>query len=281
MLFRSYAPRAPLSEFVADFWLYENYRGDHPRELILPSGTFEIVFNLREDELRIYGPAPRDRCRRFTGALISGPYAGSFMSDTAEEAAIMGVHFKPGGAYPVFGMPAGELANTHIDLRTVWGPAASELRNRLWALTDPVQRFEQLEHAITTRLSDAPTRRGAVRCALGVFARTRGQARVSDVANALDLSQRRFVEVFTAEVGLTPKLFSRIQRFQHTVALPLSAPKPDWAQVAAACGYFDQSHLIRDFVEFCGMGPSEYWERHSQLERSGAHVKRHHLPLAG
>ena len=57
MLFRSYIPRAPLCEFVSNLWLYENYEGEHQRELILPSGTFEMVFNLQEDELRIYSPA--------------------------------------------------------------------------------------------------------------------------------------------------------------------------------------------------------------------------------
>ncbi len=83
MLFRSYVPRAPLSEFVDDFWLYENYEGKHQRELILPSGTFEMVFNLQEDELRIYTAADPQHCRRFSGAVVSGPYSGSFMSDAA------------------------------------------------------------------------------------------------------------------------------------------------------------------------------------------------------
>jgi hypothetical protein len=102
MLFRTYIPRTPLSEFIDDFWLYEDYEGRHLHERILPSGTFEIVFNLREDELRIYGPSDQDECRRFAGTLISGPYAGSFMSDAAEEAGILGIHFKPGGAFARF-----------------------------------------------------------------------------------------------------------------------------------------------------------------------------------
>jgi hypothetical protein len=119
MRFRSYTPRAPLCEFVEDFRLYENYAGEHLRERILPSGTFELVFNLRDNELRIYGLSQGDRCRRFTGGLVSGLYAGSFMTDTAEEASIMGVHFKPGGAFALLRLPAGEFANTIIDL---WGP---------------------------------------------------------------------------------------------------------------------------------------------------------------
>jgi hypothetical protein len=102
-----------LREFITDLWLYESYEGEHPRELILPSGTFEMVFNLHEDELRIYSATETEQCHRFAGALVSGPYCGSFMSDAAEERAILGVHFKPGGASPLLGAPAGEFRDQH------------------------------------------------------------------------------------------------------------------------------------------------------------------------
>ena len=214
MRFETYIPRLPLSEFIYDFWLYEDYGGCHLHERILPSGTFEIVFNLREDELRIYGPSEEDECRRFAGALISGPYAGSFMSDIAEEAGILGIHFKPGGAVAVLGLPATEFTNTHVDLRTIWGGRASALRERLCALSEPIELFRLVEEALLERIADPSGRHGAVRAGLELLMRTRGQARIRDIARAVDLSPRRFGDVFTAEVGLTPKLFGRVQRFQ-------------------------------------------------------------------
>ncbi len=219
MLFRSYKPAAPLCEFVEDFWLYQNYAGEHARERILPSGTFEMVFNLNEDELRIYGMHEQDECRRYAGAVISGPYARSFTSDAAEETSIMGVHFKPGGAFPVLGIPAGEFTDMHVDLAAVWGRAAAELRERLSRATKPAERFRLLEHSILRRLCGRPMRRSAA---------------------------GRAVEIL----------------------------------LAADCGYFDQSHLIRDFLEFSGVSPADFWQRQRQLDRAAAHVKRHHLPFA-
>jgi AraC-like DNA-binding protein len=251
----------------------------HPHETILPTGTFEMVFNLREDELRIYAASDPGRCHRFSGAVISGPYAGSFMSDAAEEATILGVHFKPGGAFAVLGLPAGEFANTHVDLRTIWGPAADTLRERLCALSQPVHRFRLLEQTLLKRLFDRPDGHGAVRMGLDVLMRTHGRAKVRDIARTVDLSQRRFIEVFTAEVGLTPKLFGRVQRFQNAVATSCNAAKVDWAQLAVECGYFDQSHLIHEFVDFISLSPGDHWRRQNQLSRAGVHVKRHHLPL--
>jgi AraC-like DNA-binding protein len=281
MLFRSYVPRAPLCEFVSDFWLYENYEGEHQRELILPSGTFEIVFNLQEDELRIYSPAGPRHCRRFAGAVVSGPYSGSFMSDAAEERAILGVHFRPGGAAAILGIPASKFRDLHVDLSAVWGPAASTLRERLCALKEPADRFSLLEQVFMQRLAANPNGHGAVRVALDVLMRTHGQAKTRDIARAVDLSQRRFIELFASEVGLTPKLFGRIRRFQHAADTAQGKNRTEWAQLAIECGYFDQSHLIRDFVAFAGVSPDDYRRRLEQLDRAGIHTKRHHLPLAG
>lgn len=100
MLFRRHLPSNGLSAFVADLWLYRGCEGAHSHERILPSGTFEMVFNLREDQLRIYPNSDTANCRVFSGAVVSGPYAGTFLSDKAEEASLLGVHFRPGGASP-------------------------------------------------------------------------------------------------------------------------------------------------------------------------------------
>jgi hypothetical protein len=105
MLHLFYAPISPLLDFVDNFWLYDGYTQPHFKERILPSGTIELVINLRDDELRIYDAAQPERCNRFSGALVSGAYGGFFVIDTAEEVSIMGVHFKAGGAFPFLGIP--------------------------------------------------------------------------------------------------------------------------------------------------------------------------------
>lgn len=281
MRFHSYAPRPPLCNFVEEIRLYENYTGAHRRERILPSGTFAMIFNLRDDELRIYRSSEPSPLRRFSGALISGAYAEPFMTDMAEEACTLGVHFKPGGAFPFFSLPAGELANAHIDLGAIWGSAAAELHGQLHDLPTPSERFLRVEQALMRRLVDPPTRHDAVRAGLDLLARPHDRVLVRDIAKAVDLSERRFIEVFTEEVGLTPKLFARVQRFQRAMAASRDAVKPDWASLAVACGYFDQAHLIRDFVAFSGVSPADYHRRQKRIDHAGVLVKHNHLPLPG
>jgi AraC-like DNA-binding protein len=76
-----------------------------------------------------------------------------------------------------------------------------------------------------------------------------------------------------------PKLFGRVQRFQCAIALARRHLTVDSAELAIACGYFDQSHLMRDFVAFSGVSPADYKRRQTKFDRAGIHVKRHHLPL--
>src|SRR5262245_3827266 len=206
MLYRSYAPASPLAEFVEDFWLYDNYRPRHLRERILPSGTVELVINLRDDQLRIYDRVRPGVCERFSGAIVSGTYDRFFVIDTAEEASLLGVHFKPGGAFPFFGLPVSELIDAHVDLETVWGRSGRELRERLRYGARPIDKFRVLEAALVARLSGVSTRGAVVQFALDALSRA-DAATVHDVTQLVGLSHRRFIEVFKTQVGLAPKLF--------------------------------------------------------------------------
>ncbi len=248
MFLRSYIPASPLRAFIDRFWLCSDTPA-HSRERILPSGTIELVINLRDDEIRIYDPSHPDRSRRYSGAVVSGPYRGFFVIDPLQHASIIGVHFRPGGAVPFLGVPASELADAHVDLETLWGPTVVELRERLCTAATPAERFSLLEQALLGHPRRLPERRGAVPVALDAFEQAGAEMRVRDVARHVGLSQRRFIQVFAAEVGLTPKLYCRVRRFQRARDLVRNATMPDWAAVAVACGYFDQSHMIRDFEQ--------------------------------
>lgn len=274
MRYHSYAPVPPLGDFIERFWLCSD-APPHPRERILPSGTIELVINLRDDEIRIYDPSHPDRCTRYSGAILSGTYSRFFVIDPLQHASILGVHFRPGGAFPFLGTPASELADTHVDLETLWGPPAAELRERLCAAVTPVERFSLLEQALLSRLRRPPELHAAVPVALDMFEPTGAAVRVRDVARDIGLSQRRFIQVFAAEVGLTPKLYCRVRRFQRARTLVRQAAAPDWARVAVDCGYFDQSHLIRDFLAFSGLSPADY------LHRQSERVLPNHVPQSG
>jgi AraC-like DNA-binding protein len=280
MLFRSYKPAPPLSDFIENFWLYDGYESPHFRERIFPSGTFELVFNLRDDELRIYKATQPDQCAHFSGAIVSGPYHGFFATDTEEEASVMGVHFRPGGAFPFLGILADDLADSHIDLEDIWGRQASRARERLCGETSPKAKFRLLEELLLSRLSGSFEHHPAVSLALEGLRLNNSRAIVRKLARDAGLSDRRFIDVFRFEVGLKPKLFNRVQRFQRVLHLVHRVAEPDWRELAVEHGYFDQSHLIRDFLIFSGLTPADYLHRLRDLRSKRLHPKFNHLPIA-
>ena len=255
-------PTPALANVVEYVWASQGAPA-HARERVVPTGTLELVVSLVDVEGRIHDTLGLDRS--FSGAGVAGAYRRPFTFDTREDASVVGVHFKPGQAGVVLGVPPGELMDRHVDLEDIWGRRARELRDRLCTATTTSERFAILEAELVSRL-DARRAHPAVMYALDVLARP--QARVGDIAKAASLTQRRLIELFTAAVGITPKRFGRVLRFHRATALARSSTL-DWTRVAHQCGYYDQAHLIHDFRELAEMTPSD-------LMRASVHVQEHH-----
>jgi methylphosphotriester-DNA--protein-cysteine methyltransferase len=131
-----------------------------------------------------------------------------------------------------------------------------------------------LQEALLSRLCHGVEQHYAVSAALEMFRKNQAGPTVREAAKYIGLSQRRFIQVFQAEVGITPKLFSRIQRFQQTRTFIQHNPSINWADLAVDFRYFDQSHLIREFLEFSGLSPTDHVNRHKRFIEPNIYVKR-------
>jgi AraC-like DNA-binding protein len=250
------APRAELADFVEKLWLSEAARQPHARERILPDGSMTLVVNLADDEVRTY--TPDGACVRLRGASLHGAQPAPFVIDTAEQSSVIGVHFKPGGAYPFLGVAAGELRGRHLSLADLWGSAADSLRSELWDARSDDARFAALERALLRRVTAAPPRRHAgMLAALRALARPCAPERIATLADRLGVSSRLLTRRFADEVGLAPKRLTRIFRFQRALAaLASPASAANLGRVALDAGYYDHAHFVRDFRAFAGTSPS-------------------------
>ena len=264
MIMRSYIPQPPLSDFVALFWSYEGHDPPHAKERLLPTGTTELVINLRGDTLRIYDQQNTDQFKSFGASMICGTHSEFFVIDTADQASIMGVAFKPGGAFPFFNLPADELHNTHVSLDTLWRAEASFLREELLETATLETKFRVLEQALLAQAARPLARHPAVTFALKELHSVPHTRTISDVTEQIGLSARRFIQVFREEVGLTPKLYYRVRRFQEVLHLIGKERQVEWADIALTCGYFDQAHFIHDFRAFSGLNPTTYLAQRSE-----------------
>lgn len=253
-----YFPPPPLADFVALFWVYEGYQQPHEKERLLPDGSMELVINLRENRTRVYDRRDIEKIETLAGSLIVGAHSEFFVIDTAEQNTVIGVHFKPGGAFPFFDPPATELRNSLLSLDALWGAQAGELRERLLEAGTPQAMFHVLEEVLLAKAAQRLERHPAVAFALREFHGVPHTRTIAEVTGQIGLSPKRFIQVFGDEVGLTPKLFCRVRRFQKVLRLIGKGARVDWAGVATDCGYFDQAHFIHDFRAFSGLNPSTY-----------------------
>lgn len=255
-------PRAPLAPFVEMLWLHEGYVRPHPRERLLPNATMELVIGLKDG-------ARADDTR---GTTLVGAHSQSWVLDTSEAISVIGVHFKAGGGFPFFAMPAGELHNLRVPLDVVWGEGAASVVDQVRSAPTVDAKFDALESALLDRARSF-VRHPAVAFAVRELSRATAARSVGDVTDAIGMSQRRFLDRFRGEVGMAPKLFARVRRFQAVIATVHTLREVDWADVAATCGYFDQAHFIHDFRAFSGFTPAEYFALKSE--------HRNHVPLPG
>jgi AraC-like DNA-binding protein len=258
VLYLSYTPRTPLNEFVERLWLVSG--GQSPRrERILPSGTIELVINLLQDQVRIDKTIHHAHLQTFSGAVVSGTYSAAFVIDATQHAAMMGVHFRPAGAFAVLGVPSTEFTDAHVDVAALWGDGtARELRERLCTASTHLARFQLLERALLERLSTNGRLHPMVRFALECFGPDGFGASVREAARRSGLSHRQFLTIFKSAVGLPPKQFCRILRFQHVHAMAQRTARINWTELALSCGFSDQSHLSNEFRRLSGLTPMQY-----------------------
>jgi AraC-like DNA-binding protein len=260
-----------LNQFVDYLWLVT--QENTPRkERILPAGTLELLINLRDDRVRVYDHVGLEENGRRSGAVLSGTYSAPFAINSPRQHAVFGVHFKPGGAFPFLDAAASDLADSHVDLGDLWGPSAAELRERLCYATGAPERFSIAEQFLMERLRHGALRHPAVTAALSFFGPDGNGMSVRDVVARVGFSHRHFTRLFAEQVGLPPKLFCRILRFQRTLAVSQRSTI-SWGALAQECGYFDQSHMISDFRQFSGIAPGEI----SDAARPG--LLANHLPI--
>ncbi|HET9204890.1 MAG TPA: helix-turn-helix domain-containing protein [Burkholderiaceae bacterium] len=251
-------PSGPLHAYVDSLWYGEREALPHTRERCLPTGCADIVVPLLQDHLIRYDHEHVHPARRLRGAIVQGASDRFGVRGTEGPSAVVGVHFKPGGAAAFFGGALPALRNRTELLEDLWGPSARELRERLLAAASPQHALQVLNEHLLQRLRDAPPPDPLVAFAVAAFHRDPARARVEPVQRQSGCTPAQFIRRFEQAVGLTPKRYARVLRFGVLLPSLVRCGPRDWAQIAAGAGYFDQSHLIREFRQLAGMVPGAY-----------------------
>jgi AraC-like DNA-binding protein len=254
-------PAPPLDAFVASIWYWEGSPQSHARELVVAEPGAGMLIDLDAQRGRSYTGPGYAELREVKGISVCGPRTSPIAID-AFQPRLLGVQFRPGGVYPFLRVPTRELRDAHVALDDLWRTEASDLLEQLGEAPTPRAKLQVMERTLLRAARRSRQRSPAIDFALQAFRRER--VRVADVAADLSLSPRRFIDAFEAHVGVTPKRYLRLKRFQRLLGDLWQTPhgaRVDWADLALAHTYSDQSHLIREFHELAGVTPTVYLAR--------------------
>ncbi len=265
-------PRPALRALIRTLWVSEGDRGSAigavQREHVLPTGGVHIVVRFVGARLRLF-EGPDDAVGHTVGtAIVGGARSAYYVRDVSAPVWSVGAELFPGAAPLLLGVPADEFAERHISLDDLWGRDAIELQEQLALAGAADERLAIFESVLLARMPRVRGMHPAIAEALSGFD-ARGGVRALVARSGY--SHRRFVALFRASVGLSPKRYGRILRFQSALARVAERAAPAWADLALAAGYSDQSHFNRDFRAFAGVTPGHY--------RDLAPLEAHHVPL--
>ena len=213
----------------------------------LPHGGVTLIVNLGPD-LRVNG--------RAFGSFVAGLHDRPAVTEHAGEQAGLQLYLAPPAARMLLGLPLGELTDATVALEEVLGPGARLLPERLLAQPTWQRRFALMDALIARRLGAARAPAPELVHTWARLVQTGGSARVEALAGEVGWSRRHLAERFRAELGLTPKAYARVVRFERVVAALREAGERRLAEVAADAGYADQPHLTREVRALAGMTPA-------------------------
>lgn len=259
MYYREYPPQPALAAYVDCLWAAQApvHASQHR---VLPDNCVDILW---QDG----GQSGRTPHSAFVVGMMSSP----ILAPGSDARHTLAVRFKAGAAGLFLRIPLQALNDQRAEIDLLWGDSdAARLADALWERERPErQRLALIEAYLLQRLHVAQAgssaalqaeqhAAGLIRHALTALEHSDGNLRIDDLAARLGVSRQHLAALFRQRVGLTPKMYARICRFRRATAALRHSTTPDWSELALACGYFDQSHLIHDFQQFAGTAPQRF-----------------------
>jgi AraC-like DNA-binding protein len=243
-----------LRPFVRSYAGYEEVLSSPYQLRMVPTARAVVVINLAEPFTRVSRVGAPESSSGRIGSLVVGLEDRPAICEHPGGQEAIRLEFTPLGAYRLFAVPMRELTNHVLELRDIMGPWAEELAERLAGTRDWVARFDLLDAALLARLAEGPAASPEVGRAWWLLSRSAGGIPVSRVADEVGWSQKHLIRRFTEQIGLTPKASAQVLRFNRAVEM-INRTEAGLAEVSAACGFYDQAHLNREFRRFADTTP--------------------------
>lgn len=249
-MYCKYPPNIHLRHLIEAFWVSDVVVVNTNVQRILPDGCVDIIFNFTNND-------GTGRLRPFTPYVFGTLTSCLDVTYHVGAVQMLGIRFRPNGIAAFTKMPIFELTDKAIEMNLIETLFDRMFYERLPELRTMKERVIYLESYLINRLSILYITEKRIDYAVAHIRRTNGGVPVRQIAREACLSERQLERNFKSAIGISPKTFSRIVKFKYTVDYLRSCPEESLYSASLECGYFDHSHLIKDFKEFGGVLPKE------------------------
>jgi AraC-like DNA-binding protein len=265
MIFATHLPSPPLNQFIECFIYHEGFNPPHLIDRLLPDGNVEIIIDLLDRPQFIYDNeslAEIQACRR---VWASGLRSKPITIPSGKNTEMLIISFKKGMAFPFFNMPMNELVDTVVDADLIWGQDFAELRELILGAQEVVDKFLCVENFLLNKYRAKLISNSCVDFALKTIINHPYQLSLASLNQQIGYSQKHFISLFTKQVGIPPKQFLKIMRFQKIIHEIEQYDEIDWSAISLNCGFYDQAHFVNDFKIFSGFRPTDYLHRKQDM----------------
>jgi len=264
MRYQKFPPTNSLLPFVACYFIWE---GDARNGLDVqspPNSYASIVFNFGDP----YSASQHNQPPVITPrAFVSGQFTTNYTLSLRGTIGMAGIVLKPTALHNFFGVRMSELVNARVPLSFLPGLPEAILWPAVKQQTTDAGRIDVLEQLLLSYLAVAKANLSVIDEAVEYIDARNGCVVIEEVAAQLKISRRYLEKRFLEKVGVSPKFYARIKRFGKLSNIIAHSEKIDWQAIVEEYGFHDQSHLIKEFMEFNQMNPSQYHLVHREMTR--------------
>ncbi|WP_028889684.1 helix-turn-helix transcriptional regulator [Tenacibaculum ovolyticum] len=258
-----FKPNQDLKEFVKSYWTLEGTKDATPnKNTIVPDGTMKLIFHY--GDLYWHHPENGDsflQPRCFLIGQLTKPYIVEPDGDTGTFV----VRFHPNGFSPFTTIPIKEMENTPISLERLFGKEGQKLEFKILNANGVLKRIEIIESFLLSKLKNKKLTDKVVKSTIKTITTANGQIPINELSKQGHLNRRVLSRKFNTTVGLSPKQLSKIIRLQSSLKILLNKDISKLTDLAYENDYFDQAHFIKDFNEFTGTTPKEFYKDHLKM----------------
>lgn len=263
MNYQTFEPDQDLAAFIKCYWTLESPKEETPeKQTVIPDGCMEMIFHygdLYKQYLYNGNTIIQPRC------FVIGQLTRPLEIEPTGETGIFSVRFNPEGFLPFTILPIKEMENTAVSLEKMFGKDGQEIGQQVLNANSTSDRIKLVEIFLLNRLTDIENIDRIVKSTVETIITANGQLSVDELSQLTQVNRRQLLRKFSSAIGLSPKQLSRTMRLQAALKMLFNDQFSNLAELAYENEYYDQAHFIKEFKEFTGSTPKEFYGNHLKM----------------